>query len=79
MSFWRSPHGRGILLILVSTVCFSFMEPVIKHAMTLAPAFMLLWFRYTFQAVAALALQWPRRYSLSGTAASCWHTGPGLC
>ena len=61
MSFWRSPHGRGILLILVSTVCFSFMDTVIKHAMTLAPAFMLLWFRYTFQAVVALTLQWPRQ------------------
>jgi drug/metabolite transporter (DMT)-like permease len=61
MSFWRSPHGRGILLILLSTVCFSLMDTVIKHAMTLAPAFMLLWFRYTFQAVVTVGLQWPKQ------------------
>lgn len=59
MSFWRSSHGKGILLILVSSVAFSVLDTAVKHAITLAPAFMLLWFRYAFQTLAALVLQWP--------------------
>ncbi|MFZ4479659.1 MAG: DMT family transporter [Rhodoferax sp.] len=59
MTFWRSPQGGGILLIVLATLCFAALDTATKHAVTLAPVLMLLWFRYLFQAVATLALRFP--------------------
>jgi drug/metabolite transporter (DMT)-like permease len=49
----------GIGLIVLSCLSFSALDTSVKHAMTLAPAAMLLWFRYAFQAGITLALRLP--------------------
>ncbi len=59
MVFWRSRQGGGILLIMVATLSFALLDTATKHATTLAPVLMLLWFRYAFQAVVTLALRFP--------------------
>ncbi len=59
MSFWRSPQGRGIFLIVLVTLAFALLDTATKHATTLVPVLMLLWFRYAFQAVVTFALRFP--------------------
>jgi drug/metabolite transporter (DMT)-like permease len=59
MNFWRSRQGGGILLIVLATLAFALLDTATKHAIRLAPVLMLLWFRYTFQAVVTLALRYP--------------------
>ena len=59
MTFWRSPQGSGILLIVLATLCFAALDTATKYGATLAPVLMLLWFRYVFQAVATFALRVP--------------------
>jgi drug/metabolite transporter (DMT)-like permease len=55
----RAQQGIGIGLIVLSCLSFSALDTSVKHAMTLAPAAMLLWFRYAFQAGITLALRLP--------------------
>ena len=57
--FWRTPQGGGILLIVLAALSFATLDTATKHATTLAPVVMLLWFRYLFQAVATFALRYP--------------------
>ncbi|MCF8167120.1 MAG: DMT family transporter [Rhodoferax sp.] len=59
MSFWRSPQGVGIGLIVLTTLSFAALDTATKFATRLAPVLMLLWFRYLFQAVVTLALRFP--------------------
>jgi drug/metabolite transporter (DMT)-like permease len=59
MSFWRTPQGAGVLLIVLVTFCFAALDTATKHATTLAPVLMLLWFRYVFQAIVTFALRFP--------------------
>ncbi len=59
MTFWRSPQGSGILLIVLTALCFAVLDSATKHAVLLAPVLMLLWFRYAFQAVATFILRFP--------------------
>ncbi len=59
MSFWRSHQGGGILLIILATLSFALLDTATKHATSLAPVLMLLWFRYAFQAVVTFALRFP--------------------
>lgn len=59
MSFWRSRQGTGILLIMLATLCFASLDTATKHATTLAPVLMLLWFRYAFQAAVTFAMRIP--------------------
>lgn len=59
MGYWRSHQGGGILLIMVATLSFAILDTATKHATTLAPVLMLLWFRYAFQAVVTFALRFP--------------------
>lgn len=59
MDYWRSHQGGGILLIMVATLSFAILDTATKHATTLAPVLMLLWFRYAFQAVVTFALRFP--------------------
>jgi len=59
MSFWRSRQGGGILLIILTALSFALLDTATKHATQLAPVLMLLWFRYTFQAVVTFALRFP--------------------
>jgi len=55
----RARQGVGIGLIVLSCLSFSVLDTSVKHAMTLAPAAMLLWFRYAFQAGITLAARLP--------------------
>jgi drug/metabolite transporter (DMT)-like permease len=59
MAFWKSRQGGGILLILLATLGFALMDATTKLAIQLVPLLMLLWFRYSFQAVLTLALRFP--------------------
>lgn len=59
MSFWRTQQGAGILLIVLAALCFAVLDTATKHATTLAPVLMLLWFRYAFQALVTFALRFP--------------------
>lgn len=59
MTFWRSPQGSGIALIMLASLCFAALDSATKHGATLAPVLMLLWFRYAFQAVATFVLRFP--------------------
>ncbi len=59
MSFWRSRQGGAILLILLTALSFATLDTATKHTTQLAPVLMLLWFRYTFQAVVTLMLRFP--------------------
>jgi drug/metabolite transporter (DMT)-like permease len=69
MSFWRTAHGAGVLLIVLASLCFAALDTATKHAATLAPVLMLLWFRYLFQAVVTFALRFPvQRGKLLSTA-----------
>ena len=59
MTTRQTRQGLGIGLIVLSCLSFSILDSGVKHAMTLAPAAMLLWFRYGFQAVITLVLRLP--------------------
>ncbi len=59
MTTRRAHQGLGIGLIVLSCLSFGILDTSVKHAMTLAPAAMLLWFRYAFQAGVTLALRLP--------------------
>jgi drug/metabolite transporter (DMT)-like permease len=59
ITFWRTPQGIGILLIVLATLSFAALDTATKHATSLAPVLMLLWFRYAFQAVVTFALRFP--------------------
>jgi drug/metabolite transporter (DMT)-like permease len=59
MTTRQARQGLGIGLIVLSCLSFSILDSGVKHAMTLAPAAMLLWFRYGFQAVITLVLRLP--------------------
>lgn len=59
MSFWRTPQGVGVLLIVLAALCFAALDTTTKYAARLAPVMMLLWFRYLFQAVVTFALRFP--------------------
>lgn len=68
MSFWRTQQGVGVLLIVLAALTFAVLDTATKHAVTLAPVLMLLWFRYAFQAVLTFALRFPvQRSSLLRT------------
>lgn len=59
MSFWRSQQGAGIGFIVLAALCFAALDTSTKHATTLVPVLMLLWFRYAFQALLTLTLRFP--------------------
>ena len=59
LPYWRSRQGGGVLLIMLSTLAFASLDTATKHATTLAPVLMLLWFRYLFQAVITFVLRFP--------------------
>lgn len=59
MTFWRSRQGGAVLLIVLTTLAFAMLDTATKHATQLAPVLMLLWFRYSFQAVVTFALRFP--------------------
>lgn len=59
MSAERAAPGAGIALIVLATACFVVLDSTTKHAGSLAPLMMLLWFRYAFQAVVTFALRLP--------------------
>ena len=59
MSFWRTPTGAGVLLIVLTALSFATLDTTTKYASALAPVVMLLWFRYVFQAVVTFALRYP--------------------
>ena len=68
MSFWRTRQGGGVLLIVLATLAFAALDTATKHATTLAPVLMLLWFRYAFQAVVTFVLRYPvQKLSLLAT------------
>jgi len=58
-SYWRTPQGSGVLLIVLATLCFALLDTCTKYATRLVPMLMLLWFRYLFQAVATFGLRIP--------------------
>ncbi len=47
------------MLIVLAALAFAGLDTATKHAVTLAPVLMLLWFRYVFQAVVTFALRFP--------------------
>ncbi len=55
----RTPQGVGVLLIVIAALAFAALDTATKHATTLAPVLMLLWFRYLFQAVVTFILRFP--------------------
>jgi drug/metabolite transporter (DMT)-like permease len=55
----RTPQGAGVLLIVIAAFAFAALDTATKHATTLAPVLMLLWFRYLFQAVVTFILRFP--------------------
>ena len=59
LNYWRTRQGGGILLIVLTTLAFASLDTATKHATTLAPVLMLLWFRYLFQAVVTFGLRFP--------------------
>lgn len=59
MSFWKSRQAGGIFLIILTALFFASLDTVAKRATQNVPLLMLLWFRYTFQAVVTLALRFP--------------------
>lgn len=59
MAHGHHQQGRGIALILLATLSFASLDTATKHAGTLAPVLMLLWFRYLFQAAATFILRFP--------------------
>lgn len=59
MAFWRTRQGGGVALIVLAALAFAVLDTATKHAATLAPVLMLLWFRYLFQAVVTFALRFP--------------------
>jgi len=59
MSFWRTQQGAGIALIVLTSLSFATLDTTTKHAVTLVPLVMLLWFRYAFQALLTFALRFP--------------------
>lgn len=59
MSFLRTKQGTGVLLIVLTALCFALLDTATKYATKLAPVLMLLWFRYLFQAVVTFALRFP--------------------
>jgi drug/metabolite transporter (DMT)-like permease len=59
MTTRQARQGLGIGLIVLSCLSFGILDTSVKHAMTLAPAAMLLWFRYAFQAGITLVLRLP--------------------
>lgn len=59
MSFWKSPQGGGVLLIILAAMSFALLDTATKHATQFTPVLMLLWFRYAFQAVVTFALRFP--------------------
>lgn len=61
MKFWRSQQGGGILLMLLATCTFAALDTTTKHAISLVPVLMLLWFRYAFQAAFTFAMRIPKQ------------------
>lgn len=59
MSSPSTAPGAGIALIVLATACFVVLDTSTKHAGSLAPVMMLLWFRYAFQALVTFALRLP--------------------
>jgi drug/metabolite transporter (DMT)-like permease len=59
MSFFRTPQGAGIALIVLASLTFAALDTSTKHAVTFVPLLMLLWFRYAFQAVLTFVLRFP--------------------
>ena len=79
MSFWRTPQGAGISLIVLATLAFAMLDTTTKYAITLAPVLMLLWFRYAFQAVLTFALRFPiQKMSLLATSNPRFQTLRGV-
>ncbi|MEY4138407.1 MAG: hypothetical protein RLZZ371_589 [Pseudomonadota bacterium] len=59
MSFWKSRQASGIFLIILTALFFASLDTAAKRATQTVPLLMLLWFRYTFQALVTLALRFP--------------------
>jgi drug/metabolite transporter (DMT)-like permease len=59
VSFLRTPQGAGVLLIVIAALAFAALDTATKHATTLAPVLMLLWFRYLFQSVVTFIMRFP--------------------
>lgn len=59
ISFWRTPHGAGIVLIVLATLAFAMLDTAVKYAAAVVPVTMLLWFRYLFQAILTGAMRFP--------------------
>ncbi len=79
MMFWRTQQGSGVLLIVLATLSFAALDTATKHATTLAPVLMLLWFRYAFQAVVTFVLRFPvQKRTLLATANPRFQTLRGV-
>ena len=79
MMYWRTQQGSGVLLIVLATLAFAALDTATKHATTLAPVLMLLWFRYAFQAVVTFVLRFPvQKRTLFATANPRFQTLRGV-
>lgn len=57
-----APHAlAGIALLVAATMCFATLDTASKWVSAATPVLMVLWFRYSFQAVLTTLLIWPRR------------------
>ena len=64
MTFWPTPQGVGILLIVLTTRCFAALDSTIKHAACLAPVMMVM--RFPLQKLRLLRTSNPRFQALRG-------------
>ncbi|PIT78772.1 DMT family transporter [Limnohabitans sp. B9-3] len=51
----------GMTYAVIAMACFAVLDTTNKFLIASVPLLMVLWFRYTFQAVATTAVMWPRR------------------
>lgn len=57
----RSPAAAGMLFVIAATACFAALDTTTKLVGATASVVMVLWFRYTFQALVTGGTLWPRR------------------
>ena len=59
MSSLRTQQGVGILLIVLVSLIFAILDTSTKYVITMVPLVMLMWFRFTFQAIVTFTLRFP--------------------
>ena len=64
MTFWPTPQGVGVLLIVLATRCFAALDSTIKYTASLAPVMMVL--RIPVQKLHLLRTPNPRCQALRG-------------